>query len=387
MTYPIKKQLRPAYGFDDVAIAPGRITINPEMVETTMSIPGVNGGPPVEMGIPFMASAMDAIVDPSFAIQLGKIGGLAVLNLHGIHVRYEETLEIYADIAAASLEDSTALMQKIYSQPIDEKLVSRCVEQIKAAGVTCAVSTVPATTKKLAAVASEAGADVIVVQSTVTTAKHTSKSLRGLIFHELVKQIDKPILVGNTVSYEVTLELMHQGVSGVLVGVGPGAACTSREVLGIGVPQVTATIDTAAARNEYFRRTGRYVPIITDGGIRTGGDVCKSFASGADAVMIGTPFAQAEESPGKGFNWGMATPDSALPRGTRIYVGTKSTLEKILFGPSSLTDGTQNLVGALRNCMGIVGAQDISEIHEADMILAPSIKTEGKVFQRAQGSR
>jgi IMP dehydrogenase len=357
------------------------------MVETTTSIPGVNGGPPVKMGIPFMASAMDAIVDPAFAIQLGEIGGLAVLNLHGIHVRYEETLEIYADIAAASLEDSTALMQKIYSQPIDEKLVSRCVEQIKAAGVTCAVSTVPATTKKLAAVASEAGADVIVVQSTVTTVKHTSKSLRGLIFHELVEQIDKPILVGNTVSYEVTLELMHEGVSGVLVGVGPGAACTSREVLGIGVPQVTATIDTAAARNEYFRRTGRYVPIITDGGIRTGGDVCKSFASGADAVMIGTPFAQAEESPGQGFNWGMATPDSALPRGTRISVGTKATLEKILFGPSSLTDGTQNLVGALRNCMGIVGAQNITEMHEADMILAPSIKTEGKVFQRAQGSR
>ena len=381
MTYPIKKQLRPAYGFDDVAIAPGRITINPEMVETTMSIPGVNGGPPVEMGIPFMASAMDAIVDPSFAIQLGKIGGLAVLNLHGIHVRYEETLEIYADIAAASLEDSTALMQKIYSQPIDEKLVSRCVEQIKAAGVTCAVSTVPATTKKLAAVASEAGADVIVVQSTVTTAKHTSKSLRGLIFHELVKQIDKPILVGNTVSYEVTLELMHQGVSGVLVGVGPGAACTSREVLGIGVPQVTATIDTAAARNEYFRRTGRYVPIITDGGIRTGGDVCKSFASGADAVMIGTPFAQAEESPGKGFNWGMATPHPALPRGIRVDVGVRGTLSQILFGPTSRTDGTQNLMGALLVCMGMVGASNIRQMHDAEIVVAPSIKTEGKHYQ------
>jgi IMP dehydrogenase len=215
--------------------------------------------------------------------------------------------------------------------------------------------------------------------------KHKSKSLRGLIFSEIIDQLQKPVIVGNTVSYEVTLELMHQGVSGVLVGVGPGAACTSREVLGIGVPQVTATIDCAAARDEFFKRTGRYVPIITDGGIRTGGDICKSFASGADGVMIGTPFAQAEESPGRGFNWGMATPDQALPRGTRISVGTKATLEKILFGPSSLTDGTQNLIGALRNCMGIVGAMDLKEMHKTEMMLAPSIKTEGKIYQRAQG--
>ncbi len=384
MTYPIKKELRPAYGFDDVAIAPGRVTINPEMVDTTMSIPSPNGTGPVELGIPILASAMDAIVDPQFAIDLGKLGGLAVLNLNGIHVRYEDATEIYADIAAATLEESTPLMQKIYEEPIKEELVARRVQQIKSAGVQCAVATIPATTKKLAPIASEAGADVIVVAATVTTVRHRSKSARGLIFSELVEQIKKPIIVGNTVSYDVTLELMHQGVSGILVGVGPGAACTSREVLGIGVPQVTATIDCAAARDEYFKQTGRYVPIITDGGIRTGGDICKSFASGADAVMIGTPFAQAEESPGRGFNWGMATPDAALPRGTRITVGTKAPLEQILFGPSSLTDGTLNLVGALRNCMGIVGAMDLKEMHATELMLAPSIKTEGKIYQRAQ---
>ena len=384
MTYPIKKELRPAYGFDDVAIAPGRITINPEMVDTTMSIPSPNGSGPVELGIPILASAMDAIVDPQFAIHLGKLGGLAVLNLNGIHVRYEDVTEIYADIAAATLEDSTPLMQKIYEEPIKEDLVARRVQQIKSGGVKCAVATIPATTKKLAPIASEAGADVIVVAATITTVRHRSKSARGLIFSELVEQIQKPIVVGNTVSYDVTLELMHQGISGVLVGVGPGAACTSREVLGIGVPQVTATIDCAAARDEYFKQTGRYVPIITDGGIRTGGDVCKSFASGADAVMIGTPFAQAEESPGRGFNWGMATPDASLPRGTRITVGTKAPLEQILFGPSSLTDGTLNLVGALRNCMGIVGAMDLKEMHETELMLAPSTKTEGKIYQRAQ---
>lgn len=378
LTYPLKKQLRPAYGFDDVAIAPGQITVNPDMTDLSFSVNGTN------LGIPFMASAMDAVVNPSFAVTLGRLGGLGVLNLDGIHTRYDDTAEIYADIAAASLQDSTAVMQKIYSAPQRSELVGKRVEEIKSGGVTCAVSVTPANTKRLAPAAVEAGADIIVVQSTVTTARHTSRSLRGLILSELVEQIKRPVLVGNTVSYEVTLELMEQGVHGVLVGVGPGAACTSREVLGIGVPQVTATIDCAAARDEFYRRTGRYVPIVTDGGIRTGGDVCKSIAAGADSVMIGTPFAQAEEAPGRGFNWGMATPHESLPRGTRIKVGTKAALSQILFGPTSLTDGTQNLVGALRTSMGMVGAQNIREMHEAEMILAPAIKTEGKIFQRMQ---
>ena len=378
MSYPEKKQLRPAYGFDDVAIAPGRVTINPELTDISMSVDGVG------LDIPFMAAAMDAVVNPSFAIELDRLGGLGVMNLDGLQTRYEETTEICADIAAASPEESTELMQRIYSAPIKEELIGRRVSEVKRGGATCAVSVVPANTKKIAPVAVEAGADVIVVQSTVTTARHKSTSPRGLIFSELIENIDKPVLVGNTVSYDTTMEFLEQGVHGVLVGVGPGAACTSREVLGIGVPQVTATIDCAAARDEYFRRTGRYVSIITDGGIRTGGDVCKSIAAGADAVMIGTPFAQAEEAPGRGYNWGMSTPHAELPRGTRIEVGTKAPLGQILFGPSSLTDGTLNLVGALKTSMGVVGAMNIREMHDAEMVLAPAIKTEGKIFQQIQ---
>lgn len=378
LSYPVKKHLEPAYGFDDVAIAPGRITINPELADVSMSIDGVN------MDIPFLASAMDAVVDPTFAVELGRLGGVAVLNLDGLHTRYDETTEIYADIAAASLEESTGLMQRIYAAPVKEELIGRRIEEILRGGATCAVSVVPANTKRFAPIAEEAGADIIVVQSTVTTARHKSTSPRGLIFSELIEQIEAPILVGNTVSYDVTMEFLEQGVHGVLVGVGPGAACTSREVLGIGVPQVSATINCAAARDSYYRRTGRYVPIITDGGIRTGGDICKSIAAGADAVMLGTPFAQAEEAPGRGYNWGMSTPHVSLPRGVRIKVGTTAPLAQILFGPSSLTDGTQNLVGALKTSMGIVGAQNLREMHNAEMVLAPSIKTEGKIFQRMQ---
>jgi len=372
---PERKQLKPAYGFEDVAIAPGDITVNPEMVDVSMSIDGV------KLEIPFLAAAMDAVVSPSFAVKMNAVGGLAVLNLDGIQTRYDDPAPVYAEIAEASREDATAVLQRAYAEPVRERLIAQRVEEIAAAGATCAVSVTPANTKRFAPVAEEAGADILAVQSTVTTARHTSRSLRGLILSELVEQLRIPVLVGNTVSYDVTLELMQQGVHGILVGVGPGAACTSREVLGIGVPQVTATIDCAAARDEYLRTTGRYVPIITDGGIRTGGDVCKAFACGADAVMIGTPLAQAVEAPGLGHNWGMSTPHSSLPRGTRIAVGTRGTLEQILFGPSSLTDGTQNLVGALRISMGMVGARNVQEMHRAEVVYAPSIKTEGKIFQ------
>ena len=372
---PERKQLRPAYGFEDVAIAPGEITINPEMVDISMSFDSV------KLGIPFIASAMDAVVSPSFAVKMGGLGGLAVLNLDGIQTRYEDPGPVYAEIAEASREDATAVLQRAYAEPVKEHLIGQRVEEIGAAGATCAVSVTPANTKRFAPIAEEAGADVLAVQSTVTTARHSSRSLRGLILSELVGQMRIPVLVGNTVSYDVTLELMEEGVHGILVGVGPGAACTSREVLGIGVPQVTATIDCAAARDEYLRTSGRYVPIITDGGIRTGGDVCKAFACGADAVMIGTPLAQAAEAPGLGYNWGMSTPHGSLPRGTRIEVGTKGPLEEILFGPSSLTDGTQNLVGALRISMGMVGARNIEEMHGAEVVYAPSVKTEGKIFQ------
>jgi IMP dehydrogenase len=369
------KELKHAYGYEDVAIAPGAITLNPEMVDLSMSIDGV------KLQVPVLASAMDAVVNPAFAVRMGKLGGLAVMNLDGIQTRYEDPGPLFTEIAEAPREEATALLQKIYSAPVQERLIGKRVEEIKRGGVKAAVSVIPANTKKFAPVAIEAGADVLVVQSTVTTARHSSKSLKGLVFREFVSQVKVPVLVGNTVSYDTTMELMEEGVQGVLVGVGPGAACTSREVLGIGVPQVTATLECAAAREEYFKTTGRYVPIITDGGIRTGGDVCKSFASGADAVMIGTPLAQATEAPGLGFNWGMATPHASLPRGTRITVGTRGPLEKILFGPSHRTDGTENLVGALQISMGMVGAADIREMHRAELIYAPAIKTEGKIFQ------
>ena len=370
-----RKQLRPAYGFEDVAIAPGEVTINPEMVDISMSIDSM------KLDIPFLASAMDAVVSPSFAVKMSALGGLAVLNLDGIQTRYEDPGPVYAEIAEASREDATAVLQRAYGEPVKERLIGQRVEEIGATGATCAVSVTPANTKRFAPIAEEAGADVLAVQSTVTTARHSSRSSRGLILSELVNQLRIPVLVGNTVSYDVSLELMEEGVHGILIGVGPGAACTSREVLGIGVPQVTATIDCAAARDEYLRTSGRYVPVITDGGIRTGGDVCKAFACGADAVMIGTPLAQAAEAPGLGHNWGMSTPHSSLPRGTRISVGTKGTLEQILFGPSSLTDGTQNLVGALKISMGMVGARNVQEMHRAEVVYAPSIKTEGKIFQ------
>ena len=370
-----RKNIRRAYGFDEVAIVPGSININPEITDTSIDIAGVN------LTIPILASAMDAIVSPSFSVLMNKFGGLGVMNLEGVQTRYDDPEEVLQKISNSSQSDVTGVMQDLYKEPIKEELVSKRVNDIKKHGGYCAVSITPANTKKLSPISVEAGADILVVQSTVTTTRHISNSIKGLRFPELLDLIKVPVLVGNCVTYDVALELMETGIHGVLVGVGPGAACTTREVTGVGVPQVTATIDCAAARDEYFKRSKRYVPVITDGGIRTGGDLCKTFVSGADAVMLGTPLAQSKEAPGKGSNWGMATPDPALPRGTRVNVGVKSSLEQILFGPSSLTDGTQNLIGALKACMGMVGAQKISELHDAEMVIAPSIKTEGKYFQ------
>ncbi len=370
------RKLKNAYGFDDVSISPGEITINPELTDTSFEIGDIS------LKIPFLASAMDAISSPEFINQLDKLGGLAVLNLDGIYCRYENTEEIFQYISKAKEEKVTELMQKIYSEPIKKSLIEKRILQIKNTGSKCAVSIIPANTKKTLGIIKDAGADILIIQSTVTTAKHRSNSPVGLIFSEIKKNLKMPVLVGNTVSYSVTKDLMKENIDGILVGVGPGAACTSREVLGIGVPQVTATLDCSLARDDYFNETGRYVPIITDGGIRTGGDVCKSIASGADAVMIGTPFAQTLEAPGLGYNWGMATPHDSLPRGTRINVGTKTKLKTLLFGPSSSTDGTLNLVGALKVSMGMLGAKNIKQMHKSELVLAPSIKTEGKIFQQ-----
>ena len=369
------KEIRRAYGFDEVAIVPGHVTINPDQTSTQFSVDGIT------LSAPVLASAMDAIVSPSFAVEMDRQGGMGVMNLEGVQSRYDDAEAVIGEIAEAPDEEATELLQKVYSAPIREDLVGERIEEIKSNGARCAVSVTPASTKKLGPAAVDAGADVLVVQSTVTTARHTSKSARGLVFSELLEMVNVPVMVGNCVSYDVALELMETGINGVLVGVGPGAACTTREVTGVGVPQVTATINVAAARDEYLRRSGRYVPVVTDGGIRTGGDVCKALVSGADAVMIGTPLAQAEEAPGGGYNWGMAGPHPALPRGTRVSVGVKGSLSQILFGPTSRTDGTQNLVGAVEVCMGMVGAFNIREMHGAEMVVAPSIKTEGKHLQ------
>ena len=378
MPHPKFKEVERAYGFDEVALVPGDVTINPDQTEIDFVVRDYT------FSIPILASAMDAIVDTSFAINFGKLGGLAVLNLEGVQTRYENPEQILAQIARTPEKEVTSLLQRVYSKPVKEKLISQRIGAIKQAGAICAVSVTPANTKQFAPIAKDAGMDILVVQSTVTTARHISKSYRGLILPELCQQMDLPVIVGNCCSYSAALELMRTGIDGVLVGVGPGAACTTREVIGVGVPQITATLHCAAAREAYLKESDKYVAVITDGGIRTGGDLCKALAAGADAVMIGSPLAQATEAPGKGYHWGMSHSHPALPRGTRIKVGTTASLQQILFGPTSVTNGTQNLVGALRTSMGVCSAQTIREMHKVKMIIAPSIKTEGKYFQATQ---
>jgi IMP dehydrogenase len=332
-------------------------------------------------------SAMDAVVDPTFAVAMHKAGGLAVLNLEGVWTRYDDPGDMLQQVASASRDEATAILQNAYQAPIRDDLIARRIREIKDGGAVAAVSTTPMNTKRMAPIVQDAGADLLVIQSTVTTARHESNSVEGLRFDKLFKSITIPVVVGNTVGFAATLEIMRTGVAAVLVGVGPGAACTSREVLGMGVPQVTATIDCAAARDYYYKESGRYVPIITDGGIRTGGDVCKCFVAGADAVMMGSPFASTTEAPGRGYHWGMATPHANLPRGTRVAVGVQTTVQKLLYGPTSRTDGTENLVGALRTAMGMCGAHTIREFQQAEMVIAPAIKTEGKIYQFAQAGQ
>jgi IMP dehydrogenase len=372
------REARRAYGFDEIALVPGALTVNPEEVQLSTRIGGV------KLEIPLLASAMDGVVDSKFAVAMGKLGGVAVLNLDGIHSRYENVEEVYEKIAAAPPEAATELVQRLYKEPVKEKLIAQRVKEIKSGKVVAAVSCIPQNAEKFGKIAEEAGADLFFVQSTVTTVRHIATKYKIVDLGKLIKGFKIPVVVGNTVSYDACLELMETGCAGILVGVGPGAACTSRGVLGIGVPQVTATVDCAAARDFYFKRTGRYVSIITDGGMSLGGEICKAFASGADAVMVGSAFARAKEAPGRGYHWGMATPHHNLPRGTRIHVGTTGTLDEILYGPARTDDGTQNLVGALRTCMGTVGAQNIKELQLTELIIAPAIQHEGKIFQKAQ---
>ncbi|MSR77322.1 MAG: GuaB3 family IMP dehydrogenase-related protein [Candidatus Omnitrophica bacterium] len=372
------RKARRAYGFDEIALVPSDMTINPDEVDIKLTLGDQT------FGIPFLASAMDGVVDPAFAIAMGKLGGLAVLNLEGIYVRYEDYQSILEDIATATPEQATKLVQKLYEEPIKEKLIAKRIREIKKAKVPCAVSSIPQKAEKYGKIAEEAGADIFVVQSTVTTVKHVSSAYKVVDFTKFCKSMKIPVLLGNCVTYKVALDLADTGCAGILVGIGPGSACTTRGVLGLGVPQVTAIADCAAAREVYYKKTGRRVAIIADGGMSTGGDVCKSFACGADAVMVGSAFARAKEAPGKGFHWGMATPHANLPRGTRIRVGTTGSLEQILYGPADLDDGTQNLVGALRTSMGNLGASTIPEMQLTEIVIAPAIRTEGKLFQSAQ---
>ena len=372
------RKARRCYGFDEVALVPGQVTINPNEVDPSWTLGNQRHR------VPILASAMDGVVDVQFAVAFGRLGGLAVLNLEGVQTRYEDPEQILNKIVKARGDGATGLLQAVYREPIKERLIAKRVAQIKARKVPAVVSSIPQRAEGFGPIAQEAGADVFVVQSTVSTVGHISSEYKSLNIKKFIQSMKIPVIVGNCVTYPVALELMQCGPAAILVGIGPGAACTTRGVLGLGVPQVTATVDCAAARDAYHRKSGRYVPIITDGGMRTGGDLCKAFACGSDAVMLGSPFARAKEAPGRGYHWGMATPHANLPRGTRIHVGVTGTLEEILFGPAKTDDGTQNLMGALVTAMGSVGAKNLRRFQKTELIIAPSIQTEGKLVQRTQ---
>jgi IMP dehydrogenase len=371
-------RLRRAYGFDEVALVPGAVTVDPVEVELATEIAGQR------LEIPFMAAAMDAVADADFAVRMSGHGGLAFVNLEGLYTRYEDATEIIERVAAAASGQAAGeILADAYAAPVRDDLIVALIMRIKARGAIAAVSTTPGVAWHHAEVAAEAGADLFLVQSQVSSARHISTAGRVLSLADLTGALKLPVLVGNTVSGEAAYQLMHQGAAAVLVGVGPGAACTTREVLGIGVPQVSATLEVAGARDRFQAETGRYVPVITDGGMKTGGDIAKAIASGADAVMLGSPFAGALEAPGLGYNWGMAAPSATLPRGTRIRIGERLPLEQILFGPAHTSHGTQNLVGALRQSMAALGARTIREMHSVEMVIAPAIATEGKSWQLA----
>ncbi|TET11342.1 GuaB3 family IMP dehydrogenase-related protein, partial [Candidatus Aerophobetes bacterium] len=361
-----------------VALVPGQKALDPNDVDTSWKIGDLT------FSTPILASAMDGVVDTNFAIQMGKLGGLAVLNLEGVQTRYDEPVKAMEEIVYSSPEESVETIQRIYRAPIKEELIEERIKEIKKAKIPVAVSCIPQRAARFGSIAEEAGADIFVVQATVVTTEYISSKDKKLDFNKFCRQLSIPVMVGNCVTYETAYDLMQTGIAALLVGVGPGAACTTREVLGVGVPQVTTTIDTAAARDDYFKKSGRYIPVITDGGMKSGGDICKALVSGADAVMIGSAFARANEAPGKGYHWGMATSDENLPRGARVAVGTTGTLKEILYGPARLDDGSQNLAWAIRTCMGYCGVSNIKEMHEVEMVIAPAIKSEGKFFQEAQ---
>ena len=370
--------LRPTYGFEDVSLAPGLETIEPNDVELGQSFCGI------DLGIPVLASAMDAVVEPAFAGALARLGGLAVLNLEGVQARYDDPADVLGRISTAPDDEVQHVLSEAYAAPIRDELVARRIEEIHAAGSRAAVAATPAAARRWGPFCAEHGADLFLVQSQVSSARHLATGYDPLSLADFTRFMPIPVAVGNTTNAEAAYRLMEQGAAAVFVGVGPGAACTTREVLGIGVPQVTAIADVAGARDAYLQRTGRYVPVVADGGMRRGGELAKAIAAGADVLMLGSPLARAAEAPGKGVNWGMAAPSPVLPRGTRIRVGTAGSLEQILFGPATVSDGSQNLMGALRQSMAALGARTIAEMQRVEIVYAPSVQTEGKSWQRAR---
>ncbi|MGK7905898.1 MAG: GuaB3 family IMP dehydrogenase-related protein [Synechococcus sp.] len=373
------KTARRAYGFDEIALCPGNRTLDPNVVDTRWSIGGF------EREVPIIASAMDGVVDVRMAVLLSELGALGVLNLDGIQTRYEDPEPILNKIASVGPTEFVPLMQQLYGEPVKPELIQQRIREIKQKGGIAAASSTPANAAKYGPLVAEAGGDMYFVQATVVSTDHTAPDgITPLDLKQFCRDMPIPVAIGNCVTYDVTLELMRAGAAAVLVGIGPGAACTSRGVLGVGVPQATAVADCTAARDDYEQESGRYVPVIADGGLITGGDICKCIACGADAVMIGSPIARAAEAPGGDYHWGMATPSPLLPRGTRIRVGTTGTIQEILRGPAKLDDGTHNLLGALQTSMGTLGAGTIKEMQQVDVVIAPSLLTEGKVYQKAQ---
>jgi IMP dehydrogenase len=375
----IGKSGRRAYGFDDIAIVPSRRTRDPDDIDISWDLDAYH------FELPLLASAMDGVVSPRIAVELGRLGGLGVLNLEGLWTRYEDPDPVYAEIASLPDAEATKRMQEIYAEPIRPELIGGRVEEIKAAGVVAAASLTPQRVARFHQFALEAGLDILVIQGTVVSAEHVSSTSEPLNLKTFIAHYDLPVIVGGCASYATALHLMRTGAAGILVGVGPGAACTTRGVLGIGVPMATALADAAGARIRHLEETGRYVQVIADGGMRTGGDVAKAIACGADAVMIGSPLARAVEAPGRGHHWGMATFHPDLPRGTRVRTTPLGTLKEILLGPAPVNDGSMNLFGGLRTSMATTGYQTVKEFQKAEVMVAPSLQTEGKVLQRSQG--
>lgn len=370
---------RRAYGFDEIAIVPSRRTRDPQDVSITWEIDAF------EFPLPMMASAMDGVVSPATAIEIGRLGGLACLNLEGLQTRYEDTTAVFEEIASLPDEKSTRRMQEIYAEPIKEELISQRIREIKEGGATVCAALTPQHVERYASLVLDAGLDILVIQGTVVSGEHVSTHHQPLNLKEFIPNFDIPVIVGGCASYSTALHLMRTGAIGVLVGVGPGNACTTRGVIGVGVPQATAIADASGARMQHLHETGRYCHVIADGGMRTGGDVAKAIACGADAVMIGSPLTRAYEAPGGGYHWGMATFHPTLPRGARVKTQQVATLEEILIGPAHENDGTFNLFGALQTSMATTGYANLKEFQKAELVVAPSITTEGKTYQRWQG--